>query len=185
MSHKEIIEKIKPELTKAIDFLEKELAQLRTGRPSISLVEDIKVECFGQNFLLKQLGAISTAGPRELVVQPWDKSYLEPIEKAIFSSGKGITPIVSGEVVRISFPPLSGEYRKELLRAISEKKEKVRQTIRRWRDGAWGEIQAKERVGELREDDKYRGKDQLQELVDEYNEKIEEMVKRKQKELEI
>lgn len=184
MDYKEIIEKIKPEVDKTIDFLQREMAKIHTGRPSISLIEDIEVECFGQTFPLKQLGSISSSGPRELVVQPWDKSYLEAIEKALSRSGKGLTPVVAGEIIRISFPPLSQEYRQELLKTILEKKEAARQTIRHWRDEAWGEVQEKERAGEIREDDKYRAKDELQELVDEHNEKIDKMVEAKKKEIE-
>lgn len=181
--YQEIIDKIKPELDKTLDFLEKELAKIRANRASVSLVEDIEVECFDQKFKLKQLAAISIPKPREIVIQPWDKSYLEYIEKAIARSSSGISPIIDGELIRISLPPLSGEYREGLLRIISQKKEEARQTIRKWRGEVWNEVQKLTQEGKIREDDKFRAKDKLQELIDDYNEKIEKLTDNKKKEI--
>lgn len=181
--YKEIIKKIEPEIEKVISFLERELAKIRTGRASASLVEDIVVECFNQKFTLKQLAAISSPGPKQIVIQPWDKSYIEPIEKAISRSSLGIAPIVDKDLIRISLPPLSDEYRNTLLRVLSEKQEEARKTVRHWRGEAWEEVQEKTKDGEIREDDKFRAKDRLQEIVDEYNKKIDEMGERKKKEI--
>lgn len=183
MDYKEIIKKIRPEMEKVMGFLERELAKIRTGRASPSLVEDIIVECFGQKFPLKQLGAISSSEPRQIVIQPWDKSYIESIEKALSQSSLGVSPVVDKETIRISLPPLSDEYRKGLFRILSEKQEEARKTIRRWREEAWEEIRERFKAKEIREDDKFRAKDELQELVDEYHEKIEEMGERKKKEI--
>ncbi len=181
--YKEILNKIKPELDKAIFFLERELAKMRTSRATPALVEDVVCECFGQKFPLKQLAAISVPEPRQIVIQPWDKSYFDGIIAALEKTGVGANPTVDREVIRINLPSLTEEYRKDLIRLLSEKKEQTRQTIRKWRDEAWDEIQEKTRTGEIREDDKYRAKDELQDLVNEYNERIEEMVERKKKEI--
>ncbi|MEA3344246.1 MAG: ribosome recycling factor [Patescibacteria group bacterium] len=181
--YKEIIDKIKPELEKTINFLAKEFMKFRTGKASPSLVEDIIVESFGQKFPLKQLASISLSGPRQITIQPWDKSYIESIEKSILQSSLGISPIVEKDVIRISLPILSDEYRKDLLRILSEKQEDARKTIRRWREQAWDEIQKKAKSGEIREDDKFRAKDELQDLVDEHNKKIEDMTERKKNEI--
>jgi ribosome recycling factor len=181
--YKEIIDKIKPELEKTISFLEKEFIKFRTGKASPSLVEDIVVQAFGQKFPLKQLAAISLSGPRQITIQPWDKSYIEPIEKSILQSSLGISPIVEKDVIRISLPVLSEEYRKDLLRLLSEKQEDARKTIRRWREQAWDEIQKKEKSGAIREDDKFRAKDELQDLVDEYNKKVEKITETKKNEI--
>src|SRR4030042_2787299 len=183
MTYQEIIDQIKPELEKVISFLEKEWGRMRTSRASPSLVEDIEVECFNQKFPLKQLGSILIAGPRQLTIQPWDKSYLEPIEKAISQTSLGAAPVVDKDLIRISFPQLSEEYRKDLLNLLSTKKEETKRTIRRWREQAWDKIQKGFKEGEIREDDKFRGKDKLQELIDEYNEKIDEITERKKKEI--
>lgn len=180
----EIIKKIEPEMEKVIEFLEKEMAKLRTSRVSPSLVEDIVADCFGQKFPLKQLATISVTGPREIVIQPWDKSYLESIEKSIAQSAVVVSPIVDKETIRLSFPPLTEEYRKNLLKFISEKQEDARKTIRHWREDAWREIQDKQMAGEISEDNKYRAKDDLQDLVDKYNKKVEEMGENKRKEIE-
>ncbi|MCK4354950.1 ribosome recycling factor [Candidatus Parcubacteria bacterium] len=180
----EIIKKIEPEMEKVIEFLEKEMAKLRTSRVSPSLVEDIVADCFGQKFPLKQLATISVTGPREIVIQPWDKSYLESIEKSIAQSAVVASPIVDKETIRLSFPPLTEEYRKNLLKFISEKQEDARKTIRHWREDAWREIQDKQMAGEISEDNKYRAKDDLQDLVDKYNKKVEEMGENKRKEIE-
>jgi len=183
VNYKDIVNRIRPELDKVISFLERELAKIRTGRASPSLVEDIVVECFGQKFPLKQLAAISTPEPKQILIQPWDRSYIEPITSALSRAGLGALPIVDKDLIRISLPPLSEEYRKNLIKIISEKKEEARKTIRRWRQAAWDEIQEGFREGKIREDDKFRAKDELQELVDEYNQKIEEIGERKKKEI--
>lgn len=181
--YKEIIDKIRPELDKAISFLERELAKIRTGRATPSLVEDIVCECFEKLLPLKQLAAISIPEPKQILIQPWDKSYIEGIVRALEKTGIGANPIVDKEVIRINLPSLSEEYRKELLRLLSQKKEQAQKTIRRWREEAWDKIQEGYREGKIREDDKYRGKDELQDLVDEYNEKIEEIGEKKKKEI--
>jgi len=182
-SYKEIIEKIKPELEKTINFLEGELAKIRSSRASPSLVEDIEVECFGQKFPLKQLSAISIPEPRQILIQPWDTSYIEGIVKSLEKTGVGASPVVDKNSIRINLPTLSEEYRKELIRKILEKQELARQTIRRWREEVWREIQEKFREGKIREDDKYKGKDELQDLMDEYNQKIDDLGEKKKKEI--
>lgn len=183
MSYQEIIEQIKPELDKVTTFFDKETAKIRTSRATPSLVEDLEVDCFGQRFPLKQLAAISLAGPRQLNIQPWDKSYIESIVAAISKSTLGSAPIVDKDLIRISLPQISEEYRKGLLRILSGKQEEAKKTIRRWREEAWDIIQREFRESKIREDDKFRGKEKLQELINEYNEKIEEIAERKRKEI--
>ena len=183
MTYQEIINQIKPELDKVINFLEREVAKIRTGRASPALIEDLIVDCFGQKLSLKQLGAISCPNPRQIVIQPWDKSYIEAIEKAMSQSSLGMSPVVDKDVIRLSLPLLSEEHRKNLLKILSEKQEEAKKTIRRWREEAWDKIQEEFKEGKIREDDKFRGKDELQELIDEYNEKIEEIGERKKREI--
>ena len=184
--HQEIISKIKPEMDKAVNFLERELAKIRAGRATTSLVEDVVVDCFNQKLPLKQLAAISISGPREILIQPWDSSYIEGIVAALRLGGGsslGINPVVTQNIIRIVLPPLSEEYRKNLAQIISEKQEEARITIKRWREEAWKKIQDGFRDGKIREDDKFRAKDELQEIVDEYNEKIEQKAENKKKEI--
>ena len=183
MEYKEIIDKIKPEMEKTISFLDRELSKIRTGQISPSLVEDVEVDCFDQKFILKQLAAITLGEGRQIIIQPWDKSYLEPIEKAISRSSLGVSPIVDKDLIRVSFPSPTQEDRKNLISILSEKKEEARRTIRHWREKAWAEIQDRAREGEIREDDKFRAKDDLQDLIDEHNKKIEEKTEKKKKEI--
>jgi len=183
MEYKEIINKIRPEVDKAIAFLDVDLAKIRTGRANPSLVEDVVVDCFGQKFPLKQLAAISVPEAKQILIQPWDKSYIEGIVSALQKTGAGANPVVDRDAIRINLPPMTEEYRKDLGRIISEKQEQNRQTIRRWREQAWEEIQEQTRAGKIREDDKFRAKDDLQKLVDEYNKKIEDLGAKKIKEI--
>ena len=182
-SYKEIVNKIKPELDKVVNFLEGEMAKIRTGRATPALVEDVIADCFGQKFPLKQLAAISVSEPKQILIQPWDKSYIESIVSALEKTGVGANPVVDKETIRLNLPPLTQEYRENLARLIAEKKEQARQTVRHFRDGAWDEMQERFREGKIREDDKFRGKDELQKLVDEYNEKVEDITERKKKEV--
>ncbi len=183
MSYQEIIKKTQPELDKVVVFFEKELAKFRTNRASPSLVEDVTVDCFGQKFPLSQLAAISIPEPRQILIQPWDKSYIEGIVKALSETGVGASPIVDKDVIRINLPSLNEEYRNNLVRVIAEKQEEARKVIRKWREVAWEEIQQKFKLGEIREDDKFRGKDELQKLIDDYGEKIEQAGEKKKKEM--
>ena len=183
MDYKQVTNKIKPEIDKVVSFLERELTKIRTGRASASLVEDIVVDCFGSKMPLKQLAAISSPEPKQITIQPWDKSYIEPIEKAITRSSLGTSPVVDRDIIRISLPPVTEDYRKTLLRMISEKQEEAKKTIRHWRGEAWEEVQEKTKEGEIREDDKFRAKDELQKIVDEYNKKVDEIGERKKREI--
>ncbi|MBI2042310.1 MAG: ribosome recycling factor [Candidatus Nealsonbacteria bacterium] len=184
MEYKEIISKIKPELDKVVAFFEGELAKIRTGRATPSLIEDVIVDIFGQKMPLKQLGAISSPEPRQLVVQPWDKSYVEPIERALSAANIGAFPVVDRDVIRINLPSMTEEYRMTLVKILSEKEEEARRTIRKWREEAWGDVQEKTREGKIREDDKFKAKDELQKIVDEYVGKIEQLGEKKRKEVE-
>ena len=182
-TYKDFIDKAKPEFEKAFRFLEGELAKIRTSRASPALVEDIEVNAFNQKFPLKQLGAISTPSSSQIVIQPWDTSYIEPIEKAIAQSGLGMSAIVDKTVIRLNLPLLTEEYRNTLTKMLGEKAEAAKQTIRRAREDAWNKIQASQKAKEMSEDDKFRGKDELQKLVDDFQEKIKSLVEKKKNEL--
>lgn len=181
--YKEIIQRIKPEMEKTVSFLEKELLKIRTGRATPALVEDVVCDCFGQKLPLKQLAAISVPEPKQILIQPWDKSYVEGIVSALRETGTGASPVVDKDSIRINLPPLNEEYRKTLERLISEKQEETRKTLRRWREEAWSEVQEKTKSGEIREDDKFRAKDELQEIIDEMGKRVDELGERKKKEI--
>lgn len=183
MSYKEFVEKIKPEFEKVFKFLEAEIAKLRTSRASPSLVEDIEVDCFGSKYALKQLAAISCPRPNQIVIQPWDISYLEPIEKAILKSGLGMSSSVDKNLIRLSLPMFTQEHRENIEKIMNEKAEQVRQSMRRWRDESWNQIQQAQKEKKITEDDKFRGKNDLQKLIDDYNAKIKDFIEKKSKEI--
>ena len=182
-SYKEFIDKVKPEFQKSFGFLEKELDKIRTSRATPSLVEDIQVTAFGSNFTLNALASISCPEPNQIVIQPWDPSYIEPIQTAVANSGLGMSSSVDKNLIRLSLPMLTEEYRKSLVKVLNQKAEEGRQTLRHWREDAWNKIQKAEKEGALSEDDKFRGKEELQKLIDEYQKKIKELVERKEREL--
>lgn len=183
--YKQIIDKIKPELDKALDFLKEELMKIRAGRANPSLVEDIKVDIFGEIMSIKQIANVMASDARQLLIQPWDPSYIQPIEKAISSSDLGINPISDKSSIRISLPPLSDEYRQQLIRLVSVKQEETRKTVRHFREKAQNEIQEAFKRGEVSEDDKFKSKDDLQKLVDEYSDKIKVMGDNKIEEIKL
>jgi len=163
--------------------LEGEVMKIRTSLLSPSLVENIKVKIEENELSIRELGTISLISSNMMLIQPWDKLYIQPIEKAINESNLGMSPVVSKEGLRLSAPALSQDYRDNLIRILSEKKENARKTIRHFREEAWKNIQDEFKKSEIREDDKFKAKDELQKLVDKYNEKIEEITERKKKEI--
>lgn len=180
-----IIERVRPEMEKVFMFFQGELARLRTGQASPALVEDVRVSVFGQNMPLKQLAGISCPERRQILIQPWDRSYIESIEKALQQGSLGTSPVVEEGAIRVHLPQLTQEYREQLVKLLREKAEDARKALRKKREDAWEEIQERAKKGEVREDDKFRAKDELQKLIGEYNAKIEELVERKKEEIEV
>jgi len=180
-----IIEKTRPELEKAFEFFRQELAKIRTGQANPALVEDILVDIQGTHLPIKQLAAISSPERRQILIQPWDSSYLGPMEKALFKSSLGISPVIEGNVLRLILPIVTQEYRQTLFRLLIEKSEQTKQTLRKWRDEAWGEIQDGARGGEIREDDKFKGKEDLQRLIDEYVKRVDDLIEKKKEEINL
>jgi len=111
MRYDEIIEEAEKDLKQIVFFLEKDLAEIRTARPSTSIIEDLEVDCFGKKVPIKGLGMISINAKREIIIQPFDSSYLESIEKAVRSANLGLSPMINGKIVRIPFPSLTKERR--------------------------------------------------------------------------
>jgi ribosome recycling factor len=183
VNYKDFINSVKPEFEKSFKFLDGELSKIRTSRASPALIEDIEVVAFNQRFPLKQLGSISTPSNNQIVIQPWDTSYIEPIQNAISQSGLGMSMAVDKNLIRLNLPMLTEEYRLSLGKTLNEKAEQTKQTIRRQREDCWNKIQAAQKAKEISEDDKFRGKDELQKVIDEYNEKIKNLVEKKKNEL--
>ncbi len=181
--YKDIINKIKPGLDSALEHFKQELGSIRTGRATPALIETVEVEAYGARSPLKQLAALSVPEPRVLLVQPWDKNIVKEIEKAIIASRSGLSVVLTGEQIRVNIPSLTEESRRELVKNLRQKIESAKMVVRNLREQAWKEIQEGERAGLIREDDKFRGKEELQKLIDDYNKKIEDLGGVKEKEI--
>ncbi len=183
MTAKDLIDQKKENFEGALRFYKEDITTIRTGRATPALVEDILVDYYGQKMRVKELASINTPEPRTVVIQPWDKGAVEPISNAIRKSEIGLSPVVDGEIIRLSIPPLTEERRKEFIKVLKQKTEETRVKIRRIREEIWDKIQKMEKEGEIREDDKFKGKEDLQKIVEEYNKKAEELEKKKEAEL--
>lgn len=181
--YKELIENKKTELEKSVEHFKEELNQLRTGRAATALVENIMVDYYGAKSPLKQVASITIPEPRTIAISPWDKGALVNIESAIRESQLNLNPNNDGSIIRINIPQLTEERRKELVKVLNQKAEEARISVRKHREEVWEEIQNMEKEGAIGEDDKFAGKDKLQEVVDEYNGKIESIREAKEKEI--
>jgi ribosome recycling factor len=184
MSYQEIIDKIKPELDELKEDFKTQLREIRASRLAPSLLEDIKIDCFGQELPLKQLGIITVSSAKEIHIQLWDNSYAESVVSAIEKKNLGLGIKVEGRDIYLSFPPLTQESKQNLIKLLSEKREKIYQEMRRLRDKIWRELQDKSKEGEISEDDKYKGKDKLEEMIREFREELDKLVEEKRKEIE-
>ncbi len=184
MSYQEIIDKIKPELEQLKEDFKSQLREIRTSRIAPSLLEDIKVDCFGKELPLKQLGVITVSSYKEIHIQLWDKSYTESVVSAIERKNLGLGIKVEGKDIYLSVPPLTQESRQNLIKLLNEKKEKVYQEMRRLRDKVWRELQDKSKSGEISEDDKYRGKDKLEDMIHDFRDELDKLTENKRKEIE-
>ena len=160
-----------------------ELGGLRTGRANPALIKDVAVDYYGSKMKLEGLSSIAVQDARTLIVQPWDKNSLEPIEKAIRASNLGLQPVADKDVLRIILPELTGERRQVLLKLLGEKLEDSRIVLRRERDEVWKDIQVKERGGEISEDEKFRLKEELQKRVDKFNNSLQDLADKKRQEI--
>ncbi|MBI3952548.1 MAG: ribosome recycling factor [Candidatus Doudnabacteria bacterium] len=178
-----LIDKKEPEFSKAVEHLKQELSTLRTGRASASLVEHLEIDYYGTRTPLIQLAQITVPEARIISIQPYDKSAIKDIEKAIQASNIGINPSNDGNFVRLAIPQMTEERRGELVKVVGQVAEKARVSVRNIREETWKQIQALEKDGKISEDDKIRGKEDLQKMVDKYNEEIKKAAEAKEKEV--
>ncbi|MBL7081024.1 MAG: ribosome recycling factor [Candidatus Omnitrophica bacterium] len=183
MKIKEILHTCQEEMKKAEDALERQFLTVRTGRARSSLIEGLYVNYYGTPTLLKQLASISVPEATLLLIQPWDPSIITEIEKAILKSNLGISPSNDGKLIRLSFPPLSKERREEIVKLIKKMAEEGRISLRTIRQKTKEAIEKLEKDKVIPEDDKFRGFQGLQKLIDKYNTQLEEILKSKEKEI--
>lgn len=170
-------------MEKALEALGRDFKRVRTGRASISLLDGVRADYYGAPTPLNQMASLSVPEPRLILIQPWDTSALEAIEKAVLKSDLGLTPNNDGKVVRISVPPLTEERRKDLAKLVKKMSEDSKVAVRNARREANELLKEFQKEGDISEDDARRGKDEIQKLTDSYVSKVDEVLAEKEKEI--
>ncbi|MGF7186005.1 ribosome recycling factor [Desulfitispora alkaliphila] len=170
-------------MNKAIEALKKEYATLRTGRANPSLLDKVTVDYYGTPTPINQMANVSAPEARLLVIQPWDKSTVPEIEKAISKSDLNLTPSSDGTVIRIAIPQLTEERRKELVKVVKKKAEDAKVAIRNIRRDANEETKMLEKEGEISEDEQRRAQDKVQEITDKFIKQIDDIAATKEKDI--
>ena len=173
----------KEKMQKSLDAMLHQYSKIRTGRASASILDDIKINYYGQPTPVKQLCNISIPEARMIVVQPWDKTTLADIDKAILAANIGITPENDGNVIRLPFQPLTEEKRKDIVKNIKKISEDTRVAIRNIRRDANEIVKKEKKDSEISEDEEKKQLKELQDLTDEWIKKIDEAEKAKEKEI--
>ena len=175
---------IEERMQKTVEGLIKELSAIRTGRATPSLIEHIKIDYSGVPTALNQLAGISIPDAKLLVIQPWDKSSIQNIEKAIRTSDLGLNPVNDGNVIRISIPPLSEERRHELIRVVRKRVEERKVAIRNLRREVMDELKELEKKSEISQDELKRNSNQLQKITDSFIADVDQTGHQKENELQ-
>jgi len=168
---------------KSIDALKHELTRLRTGRASTALVDGIKVPAYGSEMPLNQVASVALGDARSIIITPFDKSLVGPVEKAILASDIGITPTTAGTVIRLNMPPLTEERRRELAKHVSHEGENAKIAIRNVRRDAMQKLKDLLKDKQISEDEERRADDEVQKLTDRFVKDVDGVVKAKEDEL--
>ena len=178
-----IIKATNVKMEKVIEDLQRNLAVLRTGRASVTLLDQINVDYYGTPTPLNQIGNVTAPDPTLLTIQPWDVSLLQDIEKAILNSGLDLNPANDGKIIRIPIPPLTEERRKQLARQVGKILEEHRTALRNIRRTQNNEIKTMLQNKVLSEDDERKGMGEIQEVTDHFVEKLQDLAKKKETEI--
>lgn len=180
---KEVLDSAKQKMEKCVAALEHEFSTIRAGRANPAVLDKITVDYYGAPTQINAMAAISVAEARILVIQPWDASMMKSIEKAIMASDIGITPTNDGKCIRIAFPQLTEERRKELVKQISKYGEEAKVTVRNIRREAMDKFKAMKKSSEITEDDMKNAEKDVQNLTDKFCDKVDAVCKEKEKEI--
>ena len=183
MTSDDILLDAEERMEKAVNVFRDELRGLRTGRATPALVDSLRVEYYGSPTPLKQLAQISTPDPTQILIRPFDQGCLKDIEKAIRSSDLGMAPNSDGKMIRLTVPPMSGEQRQKMVARIKKSAEEAKVACRNVRRDGNKHFDQAEKGKEMTEDDRDKGKDEVQSLLKKYEEKISEMADKKGKEI--
>jgi ribosome recycling factor len=182
MAH-ELVKEGKEKMHKCLDNFRQEVTHIRTGRASVGLLDSIEVDVYGAHMKINQLGNVTTPEPRMLVISPWDKTQIPAIEKAIMASPLNITPGNDGHVIRIPFPPLTEERRRDLVKLVGKLAEEARVAVRNVRRHVVDTAKKMQKDGEIPEDDAHKLTDEVQKSTDDFINKIDEAYKAKEAEI--
>lgn len=180
---KDILGDAEERMKKSVEFLSKDLATLRAGRANPAMLEKITVDYYGQPTPVNQVANITVPEARLLVIQPWDKTIIPAIEKAIYKSDLGVTPSNDGQVIRIAIPQLTEERRKELVKSVKKKGEEAKVAVRNIRRECNDLLKASEKDRLISEDESKKGIDEIQKFTDQYVKKIDNVLAAKEKEI--
>lgn len=183
MAAEEILKKTEAKMESSAAATGRELGSIRTGRASVSLLDRIYVDSYDQRMPLKQVATVSVPDARTVVVQPWDKSIIKDVERAIYQSGLGLTPTNDGNIIRIHIPPLTEERRQDLVKLVKKLAEEGKVAVRRVRGDANKNIKAAQKEGDVSEDDAQRLMEKIQELTDNYIERVDALLEAKEEEI--
>ncbi|HEV2733398.1 MAG TPA: ribosome recycling factor [Longimicrobiaceae bacterium] len=170
-------------MEKALETVRREFSGVRTGKASPALLETVRVEAYGSLLPVNQVGQVSAPEPRMLTIQPYDKSLIKAVERALRESDLGLNPSNDGNLIRIPLPALTEERRKEYVKLLHRYAEEGRVAVRQARQHANDDIKKRQKDGELTEDEMRRKQDQVQKLTDEYVHKVDELLKKKEAEV--
>ncbi|MGD8191047.1 ribosome recycling factor [Brevibacillus ginsengisoli] len=178
-----ILKDMEERMSKTIHTLKKDLATLRTGRATPAILDKVMVDYYGSPTPISQLANINAPEPRLLLIQPWDKSALKEIDKAIQQSDIGLTPSNDGQVIRIAVPPLTEERRKDLVKVAGKDGEETKVAIRNIRRDANDDIKKLEKAGTISEDESHRHQESIQKTTDKFIAEVDKVVKDKEKDI--
>ena len=179
----ELIKNTEEKMNKTVAVLERDYKAVRAGRANVSVLDKITVDYYGVPTPIQQMAAVSVPEPRVLMIQPWDATTLKPIEKAILTSDIGINPQNDGKVIRLSFPPLTEERRKEIVKDVKKMAEENKVAIRNTRRDALEKLKALKKANTVTEDDVTNGEKKIQNLTDKYCKEVDDLAVLKEKEI--
>lgn len=171
------------DFTKIMERFKSDLDQLRTGRANASILDMVMVEAYGSRTPLKGLASVAVPDSRTLTVEPWDKSILKDVEKAIVDANIGLNPINDGRLIRLVMPSMTEESRKDLIKVVGQKAEHMRISLRQLRDSIRDKIVAEEKAKTLNEDQRFQMQEKLDKTVKDHNDKIKLMAEAKEKDI--
>ena len=176
-------QEIEDKMQKAVDYLQEELVAIRAGRANPAILNKVTVDYYGVPTPLNQVGAISVPEARQILITPWDKSLIGPITKAIQVAELGVNPINDGNGVRLTFPELKEDRRKQIVKEVKALGEDAKVAVRNVRRDGIDDAKKQEKAGEITEDELKGAEDKIQKITDKYTAKIDEMISAKEKEV--